>query len=86
MSNLIPLHVVNLALDMKDLQIKTIADQNERTMELLKHEQERVNVLLGNNYRLRTAIMSAIELHKAGHAFTETERLAMWNSIENALV
>jgi len=86
MSNLIPLHVVNLALDMKDLQIKTIADENERTKELLRQEQERLNVLLTNNYRLRTAIMSAIELHKAGHAFTEVERIAMWNQIEGSLV
>lgn len=86
MSNLIPLHVVNLALDAKDLQIKQIADQYERANDLLKQEQERVKVLLGNNYRLRNAVMSALELHTKGHTFTEDERLALWNSIEGSLV
>jgi len=86
MSNLIPLHVVNLALDMKDLQIKTLEAKELALKELLKQEQESVKVLLNNNYRLRSAVMSALELHTKGHVFTEEERLAMWNAIEGSLV
>lgn len=86
MSNLIPLHVVNLALDAKDLQIKQIADQYERSNDLLKQEQERVKVLLNNNYRLRNAVMAALDLRNNGHSFTEDERLALWNSIEGSLI
>ena len=85
MSNLIPLHVVNLALDAKDTQIKQYDDENKRLHIVLKEEQDKVNVLLKNNYRLRNAVMAALDLHKNGHTFTEDERLAMWNSIEGSL-
>jgi hypothetical protein len=86
MSNLIPLHVVNLALDMKDMQIKALEAKELALKELIKQEQDSVKVLLNNNYRLRSAVMSALELHTKGHVFTEEERLAMWNTIEGSLV
>jgi hypothetical protein len=86
MSNLIPLHVVNLALDMKDMQIKALEAKELALKELIKQEQDSVKVLLNNNYRLRSAVMSALELHTKGHVFTEEERLAMWNAIEGSLV
>jgi hypothetical protein len=60
--------------------------EHERAHDLLKQEQERVKVLLNNNYRLRNAVMSALELHTKGHVFTDDERLAMWNAIEGSLV
>ena len=85
MSNLIPLHVINLALDMKDMQIKALEAKELALNELLKQEQDRVKVLLNNNYRLRSAVMNALELHTKGHVFTDDERLALWNSIEGSL-
>jgi hypothetical protein len=86
MSNLIPLHVVNLALEAKDTQIKQYDDENKRLHILVKEEQDRVKTLLNNNYRLRNAVMAALDMHTKGHTFTEDERLAMWNSIEGSLV
>jgi hypothetical protein len=85
MSDLIPIKIVNLALDAKDLQIKTIADQYERANDLLKQEQERVNVLLGNNYRLRNAVISAIDLMDNNRTFTDDERLSLQNLIRGSL-
>jgi hypothetical protein len=85
MSDLIPIKIVNLALDAKDLQIKTIADQCERANDLLKQEQERVNVLLGNNYRLRNAVISAIDLMDNNRTFTDDERLSLQNLIRGSL-
>jgi hypothetical protein len=85
MSNLIPLHVVNLALDAKDLQMEICRQEHKRANDLLREEQQRIKVLLESNYRLRNAVMSALELHSKGHTFTEDERLALWNSIEGSL-
>lgn len=85
MSDLIPIKIVNLALDAKDLQIKTIADQYERANDLLKQEQERVKVLLGNNYRLRNAVISAIDLMDNNRTFTDDERLSLQNLIRGSL-
>ena len=85
MSDLIPIKIVNLALDAKDLQIKTIADQYERANDLLKQEQERVKVLLGNNYRLRNAVLSAIDLMDNNRTFTDDERLSLQNLIRGSL-
>jgi hypothetical protein len=86
MSNLIPLHVVNLALDAKDTLIKQYDDENKRLHVLVKEEQDKVKTLLNNNYRLRNAVMAALDLRNNGHSFTEDERLALWNSIEGSLV
>lgn len=86
MSNLIPLTIVNLALDAKDLEIKSLANENERMKAMLNEERTKIEVLLKSNYTLRNAVMAAIDLMDNSRSFTDDERLRLQNLIRGSLV
>lgn len=86
MSDLIPIKIVNLALDAKDVQLKFLADENKRINDMLNDERAKIETLLKNNYRLRNAVMAAIDLMENGHSFTEDDRLRLQNQIKGSLV
>ena len=85
MSNLIPLTIVNLALDAKDLEIKSLANENERMKAMLNEERTKIEVLLKSNYTLRNAVMAAIDLMDNSRSFADDERLRLQNLIRNSL-
>ena len=85
MSNLIPLTIVNLALDAKDLEIKSLANENERMKAMLNEERTKIEVLLKSNYTLRNAVIAAIDLMDNSRSFADDERLRLQNLIRNSL-
>lgn len=86
MSRLIPTRLAELAIEAKDIQLKFLADENKRINDMLNDERSKIETLLKNNYRLRNAVMAAIDLMDNGHSFTEDDRLRLQNQIKGSLV
>lgn len=84
MSDLIPIKIVNLALDAKDREIK------EAKAALAAHEKahaelnEKFQTALKNNSRLRDAVLLAIELNETSN-YDGIEISSVWHKIKSAL-